>query len=211
MSKASDRAYAQLRDEIREGLLPPGAQLREEQIAIACRTSRTPVREALRRLESECFVRRTASKRTFVADWSLDEIDEAFLLRGMLEGYAAERAARLIDDAGLEELRAANRGIADAADGNSLDVIAFLNHNRAFHRAIMTAANSTRLVGLLGMIVEQPIVARTARQYDRAQIFQSHAEHEELILAFSRRDAEWAKAVMMSHIRRAFHVYHDTF
>jgi DNA-binding GntR family transcriptional regulator len=211
MSKASELAYDFIRGEILSGRLSPGTQLREEQLAAACGVSRTPVREALRRLESAHFVRRNESQRTFVAEWSLDEIAESFVLRGMLEGHAAARASIAIDDEAIERMHAHNREIAAAARKTPPDVPAFLEHNRAFHAIILEAAGSERLAALLGTIVEQPIVTRTALQYDREQILQSHAEHEELMHAFRRHDPEWAKSVMASHIRRAFHAYRDAF
>lgn len=211
MSKASDAAYRYIRGEILSGSLEPGEQLREEQLAAACGVSRTPVREALRRLESEHFVRRNESQRTFVAEWSLDEIEEGFVLRTMLEGHAAARAAARGNDDAIDALADHNKAIALAAKQTPPDVTAFLDHNRAFHAIILEMAGSARLAALLGTIIEQPIVTRTARQYDRVQILQSHAEHDELIQAFRRRDPDWARAVMTSHIRRAFHAYHDAF
>lgn len=211
MSKASDHAYRHIRGAILEGMLAPGEQLREEQLAESSGVSRTPVREALRRLEAEHFVRRTDSQRTFVTDWSIDDIEEAFALRGMLEGHAAARAAHRIATEDIEQLALHNRSIRKAADLQQVNPGVFLEHNREFHAAILQAAGSDRLTALLGTIIEQPIVLRTARRYDRDQVLRSVAEHEELILAFRRRDAEWAEAVMKAHIRRAFHAYRDAF
>lgn len=211
MSKASETAYRFIRGAILEGALAPGQQLREEHLAEASGVSRTPVREALRRLESEQFVRRTDSQRTFVSNWSLDEIEESFVLRGMLEGHAAARAAIRIDPAGIEALQLHNHNIERAARAATIDAEAFLEHNREFHAGILGAAGSERLATLLGGIIEQPVITRTARRYDREQIQRSVAEHEELIAAFKRRDAEWAGAVMTAHIRRAFHAYQDAF
>jgi DNA-binding GntR family transcriptional regulator len=211
MSKASELAYRYIRGAILEGALRPGVQLREEQLAEACGVSRTPVREALRRLEAENFIRRSGSQRTFVTDWSLDEIEEGFVLRGMLEGHAAARAALRIEPDAIDALIATNSGIKIAAEAGRLDAAAFLMHNREFHAIILQAAGSARLTTLLGGIVEQPVVLRTARRYDRDQILRSFAEHEEITLAFRRRDQDWARAVMTAHIRRAFHAYRDAF
>jgi DNA-binding GntR family transcriptional regulator len=205
MSKASDRAYAAIRAMIARGELPPGTQLTEAELATACGVSRTPVREALRRLEAEQYVQRSDGARTFVADWSVDDIDEMFALRGMLEGHAAARASARISADALAELTACNARLGAAVATG--DVTAFLAENRAFHAGIIAAASSTRLAGMLGRLVEQPIVQRTAQRYDRAQLQRSHAEHDELLAAFARRDAEWARAVMTGHIRRAFHAY----
>ena len=85
MSRASDRAYDQIRAMILTGALLPGAAMREEQLAEVCGVSRTPVRDAMRRLEAETFIRRSQSQRAFVADWSLDDVEETFQIRAMLE------------------------------------------------------------------------------------------------------------------------------
>lgn len=211
MSKASDTAYRLIRSEILAGTLAPGEQLREEQLAEVCGVSRTPVREALRRLEVERFVRRSDSQRTFVNEWSFDEVEESFALRAMLEGRAAARAATRISEDGIERLAAHNAAIRRAIEAPRLAVDAFLDHNRAFHGIVLEAAGSPNLAQLLAGIIEQPIVARTARQYDEKQIGRSLAEHEELVLAFRRRDPVWAEAVMTAHIRRAFHAYSDAY
>jgi DNA-binding GntR family transcriptional regulator len=209
MSKASDRAHAQIRAMILSGELPAGAALREEQLAEMCGVSRTPVRDALRRLEAELFIHRSESQRSYVADWSLDDVEDAFVLRGMLEGLAAKRAASRISQEQLARLHAENRKIGEAVDRPTPDVTAFLEHNRNFHTIILEAANSPRLANVLGRIIEQPVVWRTAQHYDRENLIRSHREHEEILLAFARADGEWAESVMAGHIRRAFHTYAD--
>lgn len=62
---------------------------------------------------------------------------------------------------------------------------------------------------MLGTLVEQPVVWRTAHHYSREALLRSHGEHEELIAAFSRRDGAWAEAIMIGHILRAYHAYAD--
>jgi DNA-binding GntR family transcriptional regulator len=192
---------------ILQGTLAPGAQVREEALADLCGVSRTPVRDALRRLEADSFIRRNGSQRSFVADWSLDDIDEAFQLRAMLEGHAARRASARVSWDQLERLGAHNKALGAAITADAPDVQAFLDHNRAFHAIIVDAAASERLAAMLARIVEQPVVLRTAHQYDRANLMRSHNEHDQLIAAFSCHDGDWAEAVMTSHIRRAFHAY----
>lgn len=209
MSRASDRAYAQIRSMILQGILPPGSQIREEQLAETCGVSRTPVRDALRRLEADSFIRRNESQRSFVADWSMDDVEEAFLLRGMLEGHAARRAAKRVSWDQLERLKTHNRALGDAVSGATPDIQAFLEHNREFHAIILEAAASERLAGMLSRLVERPVVLRTAQQYDQENLRRSHHEHEELLAAFARQDGDWAEAVMAAHIRRAFHAYAD--
>ena len=209
MSRAATRAYSLIRDRILSGELPAGAQLGEEALAELCGVSRTPVRDALRRLEAELLVKRNDSQRSFVADWSIDDVADAFELRGMLEGHAARRASERMSEETLQRLRASNASIRAAVSAEPADVVAFLEHNRTFHGLILEAAQSPRLAALLATLIEQPEDWRTAHHDGREALRRSHGEHEELLAAFARRDGAWAEAVMVAHIRRAFHAYAD--
>lgn len=209
MAKASEKAYDLIRDLILSGELAPGEQLSEEALAERCGVSRTPVRDALRRLEAELLVRKSDSQRSFVADWSLDDVEEAFELRAILEGRAARRAAVRMQPEVLERLRACNAAILAAVRGSRPDVDVFLEQNREFHAIILQTADSRRLASLLGTLIEQPVVWRTAHQYGREAFQRSHSEHEDLLSAFARKDGAWAQSIMEGHIRRAFHAYSD--
>jgi len=209
MSRASDTAYDAIRNHLLTGNTPPGTQLTEDQLSEICGVSRTPVREAVRQLESEMLLVRSESKRIFVADWSRDDIDEMFTLRQMLEGHAAERAARLLDPSDIEQLERINQELHQAVGQDPPNVVRFLDANRVFHEKITDAAHSPRLAQVLAMLVEQPVVLRTARQYSVDDLRQSARDHDELIAAFKARDTAWAKAVMGSHLRRAFHTFAD--
>ena len=209
MSRASDRAYATIREMIISGELAPGDQLGEEALAERCGVSRTPVREALRRLEADMLVRRSESQRSFVSDWSLDDIEDVFELRAMLEAHAARRAAERIDERTLGEMRECNAAIGRAISLAPPDIEVFLERNRAFHAIILRLAASPRLSSLIGTLIEQPVVWRTAHQYGREELRRSHGEHDELLAAFARRDGAWAESIMAGHIRRAFHAYAD--
>ncbi|MGL6042574.1 MAG: GntR family transcriptional regulator, partial [Sandaracinobacteroides sp.] len=205
MSRASDLAYARVRQGITGGEWAPGTPLREEELAALCGVSRTPVREALRRLEAEYLVRRTEGARSFVADWSADDVAEMFALRAILEGHAAARAAGRITGKQIAELEALNEEVLAAIASDHTD--RFLAANRAFHALVMEAAQSPRLAQMLGALVEQPVVRGTAQRYGRAEFARSHAEHATLVEAFHARDTEWAESTMTGHIRRAFHVF----
>jgi DNA-binding GntR family transcriptional regulator len=210
MSRASERAYDKIRAHLLSGAVKPNEQLTENRLAQITGVSRTPVREAVRRLEDEMLLVRSDTKRLFVADWSHDDIEEMFALRQMLECHAAERAARRLSPAQLTELEAINHDLRDATEQPVPDVARFLEANRAFHEAIIDAAHSPRLGQLLGKLVEAPVVLRTARNYSPEDLRQSARDHDELIAAFAARDPEWARAVMGSHLRRAFHTFAET-
>lgn len=191
------------------GELAPGDPLGEEALAERCGVSRTPVRDALRRLEADMLITRTDTQRSFVADWSLDDIADVFELRAMLEGHAARRAAERMDDAALMAMRACNAELNKAISKRPPDIDRFLERNREFHALILESAASRKLVALIASLIEQPVVWRTAHHYGEEELRRSCSEHDELLAAFARRDGGWAEAVMSGHIRRAYHAYAD--
>lgn len=207
MSRASEQAYAKIRAHLLSGAVKPNEQLTEDQLAQITGVSRTPVRDAVRRLEDELLLVRSDTKRLFVADWSRDDIEEMFTLRQMLECHAAERAAKRLSRGQIAELERLNRELKAAIEHSAPDVGRFLDANRAFHEVIIDAAHSPRLGQLLGKLVEAPVVLRTARTYSAQDLRQSARDHDELVAAFAARDPDWARAVMGSHLRRAFHTF----
>lgn len=210
MSRASEQAYGKIRAYLLSGEVRPNDQLTEDHLTQVTGVSRTPVREAVRRLEDELLLVRSESKRLFVADWSRDDIEEMFALRQMLECHAAERAARRLTPEQIAELEALNGALREAITQPAPDVARFLEANRSFHEVIIDAAHSPRLGQMLARLVEAPVVLRTARSYSVADLKQSARDHDELIAAFAARDPEWARAVMGSHLRRAFHTFAKT-
>lgn len=98
MIRAAEQAYAKLRAQLLGGEMKPKSQLTEERLAQITGVSRTPVREALRRLKDELLMVCGDTKRLFEANWSRDDIAAMFTLRQMLECHAAESAAEHLSD-----------------------------------------------------------------------------------------------------------------
>lgn len=209
MSRASDRAYSTIREMIVSGELSSGDQLVEEALAERCGVSRTPVRDALLRLEADFLVSRSETNRSYVADWSPDDIADVFELRAMLEGHAAKLAALRMNEDALDALHEANAVLKSAVEASPPDIDLFLEKNREFHNLILDVAASRRLATLLTSLIEQPIIWRTAHLYDAAELIRSANEHDELLVAFERGDGGWAESIMSGHIRRASHTYAD--
>lgn len=208
MSRASSKAYKAIRARILSGEFAPGAHLKEEDLAEVCGVSRTPIRDALRTLSAEEYVRVVPNHGTFVAEWSDDDIRDIFTLRAMLEGYAAQLAAARATPGHLEELAHLNRAISKMLDkSGEPDRDLFLSSNRRFHEIITEAAGSRRLTQMIGRLIEQPLIARTATSYSRIGIQRSNQQHGELIEAFKARDGAWAQAVMKSHILAGYQAY----
>ncbi|MDE2606122.1 MAG: GntR family transcriptional regulator [Burkholderiales bacterium] len=203
-ANAADQAYAYVRERVISGDFAAGTRLTEWQIADALGTSRTPVREAMRRLVGDGFLQFRPNVGTFVGSYSTKEISELFELRALLESEVAGAAALRISGEQLEQLtvlqqRIEERGLDLGRD--NLERIAGLN--REFHRLIAQASDSPRTVGMLTNAIEAPVVQQTFRRYSTAQLQRSFHQHRELIDAFQSRDRSWARDAMSCHVRAA--------
>lgn len=210
--KAAQRAYTTLRAGIIEGAHPPGARITEQEIAESAGVSRTPVREALRRLEAEGLLRFVPHQGAFVTAWSVQDAEDIFELRAMLEGYGARLAAGKATNADVSELRLLAEAQCKEASERSpgyLERIADLNSK--FHRRLLQVAASARLEATLVTISSAPLVLQTFRDYDDDDLNRSAHHHLEIVEAIEAGDAAWAESVMHSHVmaaRRAFRSKH---
>ncbi|MDI9894570.1 GntR family transcriptional regulator [Rhodococcus sp. IEGM 1381] len=207
MVRAVDRVYSHIRDGIIAGTYAPGARLGEVDIAELTDTSRTPVREALRQLEMEGLVEVVPHRGARVYTWTADDLEEIYDLRMTLEAMAAARAARRIGEKDLDRLSELCDLMESAAAhgaGQQLDLMAQLNDE--FHAIVRTAAASTRLLTMLGAVIQFPLVMRTFHRYAPADVARSHAHHRDLVAALSSGDEIWADSVMRAHVRAAKHV-----
>jgi DNA-binding GntR family transcriptional regulator len=200
-SNAAERAYQTIRARIMDGSVPPGAALREEALAAEIGVSRTPVRDALRRLLADGLVESARNRGTFVAEITTDDLLEVYQLRAMLEGFAARRAASRITPGEL----AALRGLADqmeAIEGPPEQVVArFHALNAEFHATLVRAARSRRVEGMLGWAFQVPLVLlKQYRMQEWINIKRSNQQHREIIEALSTRNAEWAGFAVSAHL-----------
>ena len=99
MAKAVDSAYRAIREGILAGTFAQGSHITARQLAEATGLSRTPVREAMRRLDAEGMISLIPNRGAFVASWSDSEIEQLYELRVLLERFAAQNAAERINDA----------------------------------------------------------------------------------------------------------------
>ena len=207
MTRAVDRVYSHIRDSIVSGKFAPGSRLGEVELAELTATSRTPVREALRQLEMEGLVEVLPNKGARVYEWTADDLDEIYDLRMTLEAMAAARAAKRISEKDVDRLSELCDLMEIAARGGAaqqLDLMAQLNDE--FHSIVRTAAASTRLMPMLGAVVQLPLVLRTFHRFAPADLTRSHAHHRDLVAALRAGDETWADSVMRAHVRSAKHV-----
>ena len=200
MPNAVARAYESLLNDILSGAYPVGGRLREEELAASIGTSRTPVREALRRLHAEGLVQVLPNRGAIVVDLSDEELDDIFELRFLLEGHGARRAATRATPeqvATLAKLCDEMERCLERTDAERFDDIS--RFNLEFHGTLHEAGGNPRLAPLISGLMLMPLVRRTFSRYTPEQLNRSFAHHRELVAAIEARDGTWAEAVMHAH------------
>jgi DNA-binding GntR family transcriptional regulator len=194
----SDIVYRVLSEAIIAGVLPPGQRLTEEQLASLFDVSRTPVREAIVRLEAEHFAVRVPRRGLVVSQITPQVIIDVYSVRGAIDGLAAALAAEHATSADISMLSWINEQFAAAADADDIQAMADLNLQ--LHEAIAKAARNS----LLSSIVQQ--VHHIVRRF-RSTTFTvpgrgvvSVAEHRAVIDAIAARDTASARLLAESHM-----------
>jgi DNA-binding GntR family transcriptional regulator len=192
-----------IRDQIITGVLTPGQRLTEEALAAEFGTSRIPVREALRLLEADGFVRMQPYYGTFVVEISDEEASDLLEIRGVLEPLAARRAANFCTAdvlAELQEIVIAGRAAADAGRLTELPAL-----NSQLHGLLAEASGSSILSGLIAQLRHKIAWVYSVELPRRAT--DSWVEHSLIVEALARRDADSAAALMTAHVRGAEAAY----
>jgi len=204
MSGATDHAYAHIRNRLINGEFKAGDRLNESELSESSGVSRTPVRDALRRLAIEYFVRIEPNRGAFVIDWSREDIMDMFELRAMMEGVAARKAALRASKSQISDLYNIINKIDQVTQLENTDMRdKFLTLNREFHDAIFVASGSRKLTEIISRLVEQAVVVRTASQYSSDDIQISNQHHLELTNAIRDQNPLLAESIMRTHILAA--------
>jgi DNA-binding GntR family transcriptional regulator len=203
-TNAVETAYAALRRAILDGGYAPGAQLGEVELAESLGVSRTPVREALRRLGSEGLIEVIPNRGAYVRIWDAAELYDLFSVRALLEGHAAELAADRVSREQLSAMQTLCDEMEAAAEpGPDQDMERLATFNDRFHHAVHEASGSKLLPGMIRGLVQVPIVVRTFRSYSPQRLDQSMQQHRSILAALTAGDAAWAEAAMKSHVLSA--------
>jgi DNA-binding GntR family transcriptional regulator len=203
-TKAVQKAYAFVRERTLKGIYSSGLRITEQEIADATGVSRTPVREALRRLQAEGFVTLVPNQGAAVAEWSGQNIDDIFELRALLEPYGAARAAARITAYELAELAALARKQYEESVRRAPGYLRRVGEvNSRFHRALQEYSGNARLLSMMPALIDAPLVLKTFSKYEHFELVRSASHHLEIVSALESRDPEWAASVMRSHILAA--------
>ena len=195
-------AYQRLIAEIHTGALRPGDRLTETDLAARLGISRTPVREAIRALEADGLVVHIPRVGASIRRLNYPEVTELYEMRTVLEGTAARLAARTASDVELAELDAISRDMAAAQS----DQARLYQLNRHFHRTLLNAARNRFLMDAVAGLEKTLMILGPSTMGDSVRAAQAQAEHEALLAALHKRDAEAAEAIMRTHISAAHRI-----
>ncbi|AHM57092.1 transcriptional regulator, GntR family [Peptoclostridium acidaminophilum DSM 3953] len=194
-----DIVFEHLREAILIGKLEPSTRLMEVQLADELGVSRTPVREAIRKLELEGLVEMIPRKGAYVADVSVKDVEEVLEIRTGLEGFASMLAAQRMMKEDLGELKRILEIFKKAYEENNPEKM--VESDIAFHEVIFKATTNKKLMQMNNSLREQ--IYRFRRMY----IVEYHKsenlikEHEDIIEAIEKRDGELAMHKAMKHIK----------
>lgn len=213
-----DQLAADIQSRVLSGAFPSGTWLRQSALASEFGVSRTPIREALRKLQAGGLVELQPHRGALVRGLSAREIRDAYEVRAALEALAAELAAQRIRHDQLDELRDAQdqfraglaatvaaRERADSAGGDEQRAAAWGRANDQFHQVIQQAAGNDVLVSTLARLHRSfprdlsRIVLAESTPLLRANV----QEHEEIVTALEHHDAAGAGELMRRHVRHA--------
>jgi DNA-binding GntR family transcriptional regulator len=190
--------YERIRETILEGGLEPGEVLSENHLATMFGASRTPIREALHRLEVEMLVERSG-RSLRVRTTSPEEILDIYDVRITLEGAAAKAAAKRASELDRARLVVA----ADAMRATGPDPRARAETNRDFHEALWAASHSPTLIDLLHRLNVHLIRYPTTTLEDDERWQSVLVEHDEMLDAIERRDGDRAQRLAEVHMTAA--------
>ncbi len=187
-------AYTEIKRRILTGLFTPEDRLREVEVAKLLEMGRTPVREALKRIQDEGLITHEPGRGLVVTTMDPQEVSELYAMRQFLEGAAAALAARHASDTEILHMQA----ILDEGDAGDP-----VGHNLAFHQAIYGAAHNRYLIRSLQSLTDTTYLLGRSTLSTPERVAQSNEEHHAILTAIRDRDPVRAEAAAQLHINRA--------
>ena len=190
-----------LRDAIRSGVLQPGERLMEMQLAEELGVSRTPVREAIRKLELEGYVIMIPRRGTYVASLSIRDINEVFEIRTTLDSLASGLAAERITDEELERMQRLLVAIGSYIEEGNMEKI--VEADMEFHDILYQASRNTRLVGIIVNLRDQLTRYRRTSMAVPGRLQETLAEHRRIVDAIAQGNVEEAQQAAEYHMEKS--------
>jgi len=194
----SQKVYRILKTEIVKRNLKPGTKLLEVKIAKQMGVSRTPVREAIRELVAEGFVKMIPNQGVIVSIASIEDTQEVLQIRSVLEGLAARLATKVISGEEIKELEKYIEQMEYYA--NKDNALAFSKIDVEFHELILNICGNNRLIQIRKNLSDQAHRYRIRSLSIPGRLKHSLKEHQEIIKALKRKDSEQAGRLSQKHI-----------
>ena len=197
----AEHAYQEIRRAIRQRRYRSGDRLREVELAESLGLSRTPVREALSRLQAEGLAAENAQRGFTIVDFDAVMVAELYFMRELLESAAARLAAHSAADAEVELLREIHDQYASLVENGSRT--ALVEKNRQFHQALCRCAHNRFLLRTLEPLQDALGLLGESNLVDPVRARENLRDHRGIVAAIERRDAAAAEARTRAHIRAA--------
>jgi DNA-binding GntR family transcriptional regulator len=195
----ADLVQEKIREAIHSGKFQPGERIRETEVAQWLNVSRTPVREALRRLESEGIVTFASWRGVVVAELDRQQIAELYAMRQILEGAAARLAAQHISATELDLLKR----LQSQATNKSLTLEALAKLNRKFHEVIYVSTHNRYLLQMLNSLRSALALLQGTTYSLKGRTETAASEHRAIVEAIEARNPDAAEAAARTHIEYA--------
>ena len=195
-----ERIYRRLRGAIQRGEFDPGTRLVEQRLAEELGVSRTPVREALYRLEREGLVTKVPHKGIVVREQDPEELKEVLALRGLLEGYAAALAAKKGDEELFDELEEIRKRSEEALEKNATDELVKLNTQ--FHETLYRRCGNHKLLELIKDLRDQFFRFRTSILRIKGMPRVSIEDHYKMLELMRKGESQAVEKLVREHIGR---------
>ncbi|MDO9555910.1 MAG: GntR family transcriptional regulator [Atribacterota bacterium] len=194
----SQKVYRILKTGIVKKYLKPGTKLLEVKIAKQMGVSRTPVREAIRELAAEGFVKMIPNQGVIVSIASIEDTQEVLQIRSVLEGLAARLATKVINGEEIKELEKYIEQMEYYA--NKDNALAFSKMDVEFHELILNICGNNRLIQIRKNLSDQAHRYRIRSLSIPGRLKHSLKEHQEILEALKRKDSEQADKLSQKHI-----------
>jgi DNA-binding GntR family transcriptional regulator len=191
--------FQKLRSLLVEGKIAPGSKLNERELAESLHVSRTPIREAIRRLAAEGLVELITNRGAIALQLSLEDVVHTFDVIAQLEGFSGELAANNISDATLSELEALQYEMM--ASYARRDLSSYYKLNLRIHHLINQAANNPILSRLFSQVNARIEALRCRSNKDGVKWEKAVEEHQEMLEALKARDGARMRKIMISHVQ----------
>jgi DNA-binding GntR family transcriptional regulator len=194
MTKA-DYAYSAIREQILSGELVPGEAIDQESLAATLGVSTTPLREALRRLQSERLVVSRAHRDTVVAPLEFESLEEICIVRLQVEPLGTRLATMKASDSALDDIaKYVDRGPSED------DPVSLMRYNGSIHRWIYRSSSNETLIGILDSLSDLMDRYRVVTLRADPDIELDQRNHAEIIQAMVDRNADRAERLMREHV-----------